>query len=98
MQQFLLCLVLFCVLTSTTFAQQQTPCEIALERIELAQRTSWRSLDLSRLQLTELPPEIGNLANLQDLYLYNNILSDLPPEIGNLANLQDLRLANYQLE
>ena len=40
-------------------------------------------------QLTgEIPAELGNLANLQSLYLYNNQLTgEIPAELGNLANL-----------
>ncbi|MEA5552831.1 COR domain-containing protein, partial [Anabaena cylindrica UHCC 0172] len=39
-----------------------------------------------------LPPEIGQLTNLQSLYLSNNQLSSLPPEIGQLTNLKQLEL------
>ena len=36
-------------------------------------------------QLNEIPKEIGNLINLQELYLSNNQLSEIPKEI-NLIN------------
>ncbi len=37
----------------------------------------------------EIPPELGNLANLTELYLQENQLSGcVPPELGNLANLK----------
>ncbi|HLP47432.1 MAG TPA: fibronectin type III domain-containing protein [Candidatus Deferrimicrobium sp.] len=41
-----------------------------------------------------IPPEIGNLTNLQYLYLQNNggLTGSIPTEIGNLANLQGLFL------
>ena len=46
----------------------------------------------------EIPPELGNLANLQELFLYGNQLSgEIPPELGNLANLQELFLYGNQL-
>ncbi|MCP4344129.1 MAG: TIR domain-containing protein, partial [Desulfobacterales bacterium] len=48
-------------------------------------------------QLSQLPPEIGELKNLQSLTLRNNQLSQLPPEIGELKNLQSLTLSSNQL-
>jgi hypothetical protein len=45
-----------------------------------------------------LPAELGNLSNLQYLYLYNNELSGfVPPELASLSNLRDLRLSNNTL-
>ena len=45
-----------------------------------------------------IPSEIGNLTNLESLYLNNNQLTGLiPSEIGNLTNLTDLRLSSNQL-
>ena len=48
-----------------------------------------RYLNLSNSGLAgEIPPEIGNLTNLDSLFLYSNQLSgEIPPEIGNLTNL-----------
>lgn len=44
-----------------------------------------------------IPPEIGNLTNLEDLYLYNNSMTgDIPEEIGNLLNLDVLYLTYNQ--
>ena len=56
-------------------------------------------LNLSSNQLSGgIPPELGNLASLQGLYLYNNQLSgSIPPQLGNLTNLQRLDLFNNQL-
>jgi Leucine-rich repeat (LRR) protein len=54
-------------------------------------------LGLSGLGLTQLPPELWQLTNLQELYLDNNLLNQLPPEIGLLTNLQQLHLTNNQL-
>jgi hypothetical protein len=54
-------------------------------------------IHLDQCSLYSLPPEIGRLANLQTLYLYNNHLTALPPEIGRLANLQSLYLYNNHL-
>ena len=40
----------------------------------------------------EIPPEIGQLVNMTDLFLGGNDLTIIPPEIGNLINLQSLYL------
>ena len=46
----------------------------------------------------EIPPELGNLANLAVLGLGGNQLSGkIPPELGNLANLELLWLVRNQL-
>ena len=56
-----------------------------------------KSLDLSRRELTELPPEIGNLTNLTELNLSSNQLATLPPEIWQLTKLIVLDLQNTKL-
>ena len=46
----------------------------------------------------EIPPELGNLANLRTLYLYgNNLSGSIPSELGNLANLSYLFLGYNDL-
>ena len=42
--------------------------------------------------ITELPPEIGQITTLRELYLGDNNLNELPPEIGKLVNLEILYL------
>ncbi|QWR78579.1 COR domain-containing protein [Candidatus Magnetomonas plexicatena] len=54
-------------------------------------------LNLSYMKLTELPPEIGELTHLKELYIHNNRLMSLPSEIGNLTNLQILWVGNNYL-
>ena len=44
--------------------------------------------------LGSLPPEIGDLKNVQDLYLGNNKISTIPGEIGKLKSLVELKLNN----
>ena len=50
-------------------------------------------------QLTgNIPPELGNLENLQRIGLVTNHLTGvIPPELGNLENLQYLYLHHNQL-
>jgi len=49
-------------------------------------------LELDGQNLTELPPEIGMLTELEVLSLSNNQLTRLPAEIGNLSKLVELTL------
>jgi len=45
-----------------------------------------------------IPPELGNLTDLESLRLNTNQLNgNIPPELGNLTNLTRLRLYNNQL-
>ena len=45
-----------------------------------------------------IPPELGNLSNLTELWLNHNALEGaIPPELGNLASLTGLDLANNNL-
>ena len=47
----------------------------------------------------EVPPELGDLANLEVLRLsYNQLSGGIPPELGNLPNLRWLGLVVNQLE
>jgi len=62
-----------------------------LQVIENAAREGATSLDLSGKQLSQLPPEIGQLTNLQSLNLSDNQLSE------SLLNLQSLNLSSNQL-
>lgn len=54
--------------------------------------------DVTRGNLSSIPPEIGNLTKLQILNLHNNTLSEIPPEIGELTDLEELDLSSNQLE
>jgi Leucine-rich repeat (LRR) protein len=59
--------------------------------------TALKDLSLGANQLTELPPEIGNLTSLRSLSLGGNQLTKLPPEIGNLTSRTSLFLGGNQL-
>ena len=63
-----------------------------LDRIKRAKDERWRSINLMSEGITELPPEIGTLENLQTLYLQNNKLFKLPEEILQLKKLGYLNL------
>lgn len=49
-------------------------------------------LKLRRKGLTEIPPEVFNFPNLQELDLGSNKIQNLPANIGELKNLKILRL------
>ena len=34
----------------------------------------------------EIPPELGGLSNLTELYLDNQLTGEIPPELGGLSN------------
>ncbi len=51
------------------------------------------NLDLRKLGIVVLPPEIGLLTNLQTLNLSSNKLSELPPDIYRLSNLIELDIS-----
>ena len=84
-----------------------TPTEL-LEVIDRAYQDQVEELDLSGLNLTELPPEIGKLTQLKTLILgkrdeegyecVGNQLTTLPAEIANLTDLQTLLIADNQLK
>ncbi len=59
--------------------------------------TDLQELDLSDKELTSLPPEIGHLIGLTELWLHYNKFELLPPEIGALVNLVTLDLSNNKL-
>ena len=73
----------------------------ALEKIKLAAAKKDTKLDLSDdlgpEPLTILPPEIGQLTNLEVLQISVNALTTLPSEIGQLANLRTLFASSNRL-
>ncbi len=54
-------------------------------------------LDLSNREIRVLPPEIGDLINLEHLDLSYNYIEEIPPEIGKLVNLKSLLLLRNEI-
>lgn len=77
--------------------EEQDAYDEALRIIENARIHRSTDLKLGGMGLTQLPPEIGNLASLVLLDLSQNYLSTLPPEIGKLRALNNLNLQSNQL-
>ncbi|PRX56376.1 hypothetical protein [Flagellimonas meridianipacifica] len=71
--------------------------EIALKRIREAKKNHLRYLDLSFLELVEIPHEIRELNFLMDLDLSYNNLNILSDEIYSLDNLHYLNISNNNL-
>ncbi|HUN07955.1 MAG TPA: COR domain-containing protein [Aggregatilineales bacterium] len=71
--------------------------EKAEARIAEAHSTGVKSLDLESLGLSEVPASIGQLSQLQTLYLHDNQLTSLPESLGQLTQLQTLDLHDNQL-
>lgn len=63
------------------------------------ENTTVEGIELNDNNLTgTLPPELGNLPNLQKLDLCDNTLTgSIPPELGNLTNLRELLVWSNQL-
>jgi internalin A len=70
---------------------------IAEQKIGRALRFETTELDLSAIELTELPESVGQLSQLQWLSLSDNELTELPESLGQLTQLHELHLDNNQL-
>lgn len=64
---------------------------------DIGKLTNLQDLMIYSNKITQLPPEIGKLKNLQTLWIMCK-LTALPPEIGNLINLNYLNLELNKLE
>jgi Leucine-rich repeat (LRR) protein len=69
----------------------------AVRRIEQATEEKLTKLDLSGLELEEVPPEIGKCTHLVKLDLSNNQITSIPEVIGQLLNLEWLLLSANQI-
>ena len=71
--------------------------EEAVRRIERATNKKLRQLNLSGLDLKELPPEIVKCTHLTGLLLNSNEITSIPEALGQLSNLTWLDLNNNQI-
>ena len=65
--------------------------------IESAQQVGVTQLNLSLMNLTELPESLGKLSQLQYLDISDNQLTTLPESLGKLSQLQYLDISDNQL-
>lgn len=72
--------------------------EEAKKRIAYTVKKKLYELDLSGLNLIEVPAGVAKLTWLNQLYLNDNQLSELPEEIGKIKDLLYLKLGNNKLE
>ena len=82
---------------ATNRREPQRAFEEALKRIAAVRKSGAAALDLTRLGLQSVPPEIGQLAQLRELDLSGNQFTTLPEAVGELTVLQGLYLWNNQL-
>lgn len=45
-------------------------------------------------RITSLPASIGNLVNLETLFIANNLIEEIPPQIANCVSLTDVEIFN----
>ena len=69
----------------------------AERKIAKALKEGAAKLDLSFMELTEIPEAIANLTQLQQLNLSYNKIKEIPEAITNLTQLQSLDLYNTQI-
>ena len=60
----------------------------AQKRIQAAIENEETELDLSNLELTHIPKELGQLNNLTSLFLSHNQLTEIPQELSQLKKLR----------
>jgi Leucine-rich repeat (LRR) protein len=64
--------------------------QAALQQIERAAAENATELNLSNMSLTEVPPEIAQLVNLQKLVLMSNQISVIPNSIAYGCKLKKM--------
>ena len=68
----------------------------ALNEINLDRKVT--DLSLMGKNLTELPPEIGEMLNLEQLDISQNRLTDFPTELFKLKNLREINLRGNKIQ
>ncbi|MEL6637519.1 MAG: leucine-rich repeat domain-containing protein [Bacteroidota bacterium] len=79
-------------------AEPPTPTTEADRRIAEARRTRATSLDLSRLELEAIPPEVFELDQLRSLDLFINKITRIPPQIAQLRQLEELLISSNPIQ
>ena len=69
----------------------------AERRIKKARQEGAIELDLSKMELTQLPEAIASLTQLQQLDLSGNQLTELPEAIASLTQLEEFNLSSNKL-
>ncbi|MBD3319841.1 MAG: hypothetical protein GF350_01965 [Chitinivibrionales bacterium] len=64
----------------------------------ISQLFSLEVLEMYDCSLSVLPPQVGSVRGLKELYLENNQLTTLPGAVCNLTNLEILYITSNQLE
>eukprot|EP01119_Soliformovum_irregulare_P026177 TRINITY_DN9925_c0_g1_i1.p1 TRINITY_DN9925_c0_g1~~TRINITY_DN9925_c0_g1_i1.p1 ORF type:complete len:479 (-),score=119.57 TRINITY_DN9925_c0_g1_i1:1239-2675(-) len=67
------------------------------EVLERCMTTNAKSLDLSNMNLTEIPQEVFQMTRLEELRLENNQIRELPSDIRKLQRLNRLVLSQNQI-
>ncbi|GAV09646.1 hypothetical protein RvY_19150 [Ramazzottius varieornatus] len=73
------------------------PAQDAFKEIARCKEEKLIRLDLTKSNITSVPPSIKELGHLTELYLYGNKLTAVPLEIGELSSLQVLALHENSL-
>jgi len=71
--------------------------ESLIDRLQQEDIDKINELNLGNKKLDKLPNNIGNLINLQKLWIDTNQISEIPYSIGNLTNLQELWIYNNKI-